>query len=176
MTPDGSFSLNMIYDNKNIFCKTFKWLFFKVRSVISVKPFLAFFVSAAFVSWMKRLSVQSKYPRLCGLVSEQMVMMAAWRQRRRRCRTTGWSVWTTWPPHSSNWSSATRRCTPAGTFWPSSQTTSRPFSERERWAPLLSCCHWEAAAASHLIAIDPKMMIAQCPPERKRDLFKRVYI
>lgn len=56
-------------------------------------------------------------------------------QRRRRCGTTGWSVWTTWPPLSSNWSSSPRRCRRAGTFWPWSQTALRPSSGRERWLP-----------------------------------------
>lgn len=66
-------------------------------------------------------------------VCVQTVALAARRQRRRRCGTTGWSVWTTWPPLSSSWSSLPRRCRRAGTFWPSSRTTSRPSSGRERW-------------------------------------------
>lgn len=67
--------------------------------------------------------------------SLQMVGTVAWRRRRRRCGTTGWSVWTTWPPFRSNWSSTRRRWAAAGKSWPWSQTTSSPCSERERCGP-----------------------------------------
>lgn len=142
MTPNGSFSLKV--QLFSLFCKIF------VRPGLISNSSLLFFVSP----------LKSKYQRLCCSVSVQMVALAVWRQRRRRCRTTGWSVWTTWLPLSSNWSIVTRRCTPAGTFWPSSQTTSRPSSGQGRWGLILLCYYWEKIIASaRSISFDPYQSI-----------------